>query len=441
MAFARDSYTASGGSQTDFTVTFPYIAETHIVVTKNGTTMTNQSTADTISYQIVSSTTVRFGAGLTDGDVVVITRSTSQSSRLVDYAADSTLTETDLDNDSLQAFYFSQESFDRAALSLGLDLTDEQWDGESKRIKSVATPTVSTDAVNKAYADAIAAAAGNVPAAGDPGENDYALVATSGSGLWKVLPVAGGGTGAITAAAARTALGSIATVVEDTTPQLGGDLDLNGKNIDFPTTSDISDCLDEDTMSSDSATMLATQQSIKAYVDTNAKDLEFVSTAAITAVTAITVTSLAAGYDYIITLEAFSITDDIEVLWMRFSDDGSTYEAGAADYGWGAVSYTTGARDDSDAQIALTGSSVVGNDAGTFNTMEITLHNPNASSENTMATWNGIIQNGTPQSITIIGGGEFQQGTDPVLAVQFLWAGGSTFKAQGDITVWRRKRS
>jgi hypothetical protein len=61
--------------------------------------------------------------------------------------------------------------------------------------------------------------------------------------------------------------GSLQNVVEDTTPQLGGDLDLNGKNIDFPTTANISDCLDEDNMVSDSATALATQQSIKAYVD------------------------------------------------------------------------------------------------------------------------------------------------------------------------------
>lgn len=57
-------------------------------------------------------------------------------------------------------------------------------------------------------------------------------------------------------------------VVNDTTPQLGGDLDLNGKNLDFPTTANISDCLDEDDMSSNSATMLATQQSIKAYIAT-----------------------------------------------------------------------------------------------------------------------------------------------------------------------------
>lgn len=64
----------------------------------------------------------------------------------------------------------------------------------------------------------------------------------------------------------------MADLVEDTTPQLGGDLDLNGKNIDFPTTPDISDCLDEDNMVSDSPTMLATQQSIKAYVDTHEAD-------------------------------------------------------------------------------------------------------------------------------------------------------------------------
>ncbi len=60
-------------------------------------------------------------------------------------------------------------------------------------------------------------------------------------------------------------------LVEDTSPQLGGDLNLNGKNLDFPTTPNISDCLDEDNMVSDSATKLATQQSIKKYVDDKGK--------------------------------------------------------------------------------------------------------------------------------------------------------------------------
>lgn len=65
----------------------------------------------------------------------------------------------------------------------------------------------------------------------------------------------------------------LSNIVEDLTPQLGGDLDLNGKNLDFPTTVNISDVKDEDNMASDSATMLATQQSIKAYVDAKAGDV------------------------------------------------------------------------------------------------------------------------------------------------------------------------
>lgn len=64
--------------------------------------------------------------------------------------------------------------------------------------------------------------------------------------------------------------GGMSDLVDDLTPELGGDLSLNGHNIDFPTTANISDCLDEDDMTSDSPTMLATQQSIKAYVDDTA---------------------------------------------------------------------------------------------------------------------------------------------------------------------------
>lgn len=76
-------------------------------------------------------------------------------------------------------------------------------------------------------------------------------------------------TDAVTISFSRTgdAGSGLADIVDDTTPQLGGDLDLNGNSIDFPTTANISDVLDEDNMASDSPTMLATQQSIKAYAD------------------------------------------------------------------------------------------------------------------------------------------------------------------------------
>lgn len=170
---------------------------------------------------------------------------------------------------------------------------------------------------------------------------------------------------------------------------------------------------------------------------------EFVSTAAIGLATTVVVTGLVAGYDYKFVLEAFAPTDDAEIIWMRWSDDaGVSYEAGAADYQWAMTTVGTGSEDVSDAQIDLTGATM-GNDASLYSTLEITMPNPNASSEQTTAIWRGFTMNNvaTPAVSDVSGGARFIQGTDAVDAVQFLWSGGSTFKAQGDITVWRRKRS
>jgi hypothetical protein len=102
-------------------------------------------------------------------------------------------------------------------------------------------------------------------APGSPSEGDLWYDSTS-----NVLNVHNG----TTFVAVTSATAGIVSVAHDTTPQLGGDLDLNGNNIDFPTTANISDCLDEDNMASNSATKIATQQSIKAYVDASATSPE-----------------------------------------------------------------------------------------------------------------------------------------------------------------------
>ncbi len=98
---------------------------------------------------------------------------------------------------------------------------------------------------------------GTNPSAGDiTAGGIYLLAWQAGTGVWQLLN--------------PTPSAGISNLVEDTTPQLGGDLDLNGNAIDFPTTANITDVLDEDNMASDSPTVLATQQSIKAYADTKA---------------------------------------------------------------------------------------------------------------------------------------------------------------------------
>ncbi len=112
MAFARDVSVASG-AQTDFTISFPYLLNAHVTVFVDTVLQTEGAGND---YTIVSTTIVRFNSGMAGGEAVVLERSTSRSTRLVDYQTASTLTEDDLDNDSLQAFYMAQEAFDQAEL-------------------------------------------------------------------------------------------------------------------------------------------------------------------------------------------------------------------------------------------------------------------------------------------------------------------------------------
>lgn len=148
MAFARDVYTA-GAAQTDYTISFPYQAEEDVTVFNNGSLLTV-----TTDYTFFNSTTIRLVVASTAGDTVVLQRSTSQSTRDVVFVA-GTLTEADLNNAAIQAFYMAQESVDIANIKLG-KATDEIWDALSTRIKNVATPTASADAVTKSYVDTLA---------------------------------------------------------------------------------------------------------------------------------------------------------------------------------------------------------------------------------------------------------------------------------------------
>lgn len=175
MAFARDSYTAVGTDPENFTITFPYLVEADVKVFVNGV----QKTQNT-DYAIVSGTTVRFSAAtsvLSGGETVVIQRKTNQTARLVDYQSGANLTEEDLDNDSLQAFYMAQEAIDIADTALGLG-TNDLWDANSTIIDNVGTPTAGDHAATKAYVDSVVVGTGNTPNP-DAADIGSPLIATS----------------------------------------------------------------------------------------------------------------------------------------------------------------------------------------------------------------------------------------------------------------------
>lgn len=206
--------------------------------------------------------------------------------------------------------------------------------------------------------------------------------------------------------------GFLANVVEDTTPQLGGNLDTNGNTItsasgaavtidpdstgnivlgaatvtveqdiahagdpdnlvqfgtdtqDFQTggvsrldlsnsgvrlgaaNARVTTVLDEDTMASDSATALATQQSIKAYVDANGGGaVEFIETQDFSSTATADFTGFdATKYDsYIFDFLSVLPSGAVIIQMLTSSDGGSTFDTASSDYKYGHVGRNIGA--------------------------------------------------------------------------------------------------
>ena len=145
MAFAIDTYTGNG-STTNFSVTFPYIEQAHVVVTVDG--VTKNLTTD---YTFTNASTITFNSAPASSTVIKFTRSSNRATRLVDYQDGSTLTEATLDQDGNQSFFMAQEGIDITENNISLSATTDQWDANSKRITNVANPTSDQDVATKHY--------------------------------------------------------------------------------------------------------------------------------------------------------------------------------------------------------------------------------------------------------------------------------------------------
>jgi hypothetical protein len=102
MAYSQVTYTGNGVTK-QFAVPFPYILKAHVTASVAGVLT---------SFTWVNTQVIEFSAAPANGAAILISRESSRAVRLVDYADGQTLTEGDLDQDSLQAFYLAQEAFD-----------------------------------------------------------------------------------------------------------------------------------------------------------------------------------------------------------------------------------------------------------------------------------------------------------------------------------------
>jgi len=140
MANSYVEYTGNG-STTAYAIPFDFIDSTHVTATVNGS-------ATTIT---IAGTTATFSSAPADSSTIRITRNSSQTTRLVDYTQPSTLTEEDLDTDSKQAFFISQEAVDTVGETIRKNATTAKWDAVSTAITNVTDPTNDQDAATKAY--------------------------------------------------------------------------------------------------------------------------------------------------------------------------------------------------------------------------------------------------------------------------------------------------
>ena len=252
MAHARVTYTGNGSS-TSYTVPFPFINRTHVVVTVNAVTQTL-----TTHYVWLNDSTIQFVTAPPSSQAVVFRRYTTITERLVDFHDAAVLTEADLDLNSLQGLYLSQERADEQD-SLALT-TVQSVTGTAPIVSSGGTaPAVSITAATTSAAGSMSAAdkvkidatsgtntGDQTNITGNAGTvttnaNLTGIVTSTGNAtaiadgaiavakLTGTLPVANGGTG-VTAStgSGSTVLNTSATLV---TPALGTPSALVGTNI------------------------------------------------------------------------------------------------------------------------------------------------------------------------------------------------------------------
>jgi len=143
MANSFVRYTGDGNTSA-YSIPFSYRSTADLIVTIAG----SATTAFTLN---AAGTTLTFTSPPASAAAIEIRRKTSQGTKLVDYASGSVLTESDLDTDSDQAFFMSQEAIDDANDVIKVSATNFQWDATNKRIINVADPVNNQDVVTKAF--------------------------------------------------------------------------------------------------------------------------------------------------------------------------------------------------------------------------------------------------------------------------------------------------
>ena len=146
MAVTQQNYTGNG-STTNYSFTFPYLAETDVGV------KINKVTQATTTYSFANATTISMNTAPANGAAIIIFRNTNNDAKKATFYPGSAIKAEDLNNDFDQILYTAQEVDNNAIVTLGGNAMQVDLDVGNNKIVNVATPTATTDGTNKTYVD------------------------------------------------------------------------------------------------------------------------------------------------------------------------------------------------------------------------------------------------------------------------------------------------
>ena len=146
MAVTQNQYTGNG-STTNYSFTFPYLAQTDVGVKINGTTQA------TTTYSFANATTISMNSAPANGATVIIFRDTNNDAKKATFYPGSAIKAEDLNNDFDQILYTAQEVDNNSMSTLGDDPMQGDLSLGNNKLTNVGTPTANTDGANKTYVD------------------------------------------------------------------------------------------------------------------------------------------------------------------------------------------------------------------------------------------------------------------------------------------------
>lgn len=141
MALSRVQYEQQVAGNKNFSVTMPYISKDDIKVSVAG---------EPVTFSWLNPQTVQLTVAPNVGQIIDIQRETERKNLLVDFQDASTITETQLDLASRQAFYLAQEAFDLTFSTMAV-ANDGSYSASGRRISLLGDPDSDDDAVNQGW--------------------------------------------------------------------------------------------------------------------------------------------------------------------------------------------------------------------------------------------------------------------------------------------------